>query len=159
MKKSLLKLGQDHGQATVEFALIFPLFLGVLVGLALFAMMFYSYVTITMGAREGAHALVRNTRQPIYNVRLIACNTGFSLIRDQLKVKVEPPDNAGTAAVSCASLNPSEGAYSGFVSGQTPAVSMFYTIPIPQISFPSPQGSTIIFRPISIQSISVMTIE
>jgi Flp pilus assembly protein TadG len=159
MKKFRLKLAQVRGQAAVEFALIFPLFLAVLVGLAIFSMIFYSYVTLTMAAREGASALVHNPRQTIYNVRLITCNSAFALIRDQVTVKVEPPDNVATAAVSCASLNTSEGAYGSFASQQTPVVSVFYTIPIPSMTIPSATGNLVIFSPITIKAVSVMTIE
>lgn len=150
----------DHqGQAIVEFALILPLFLAILFGLAFSAMIFYSYVTLTMASREGARAVVGNPKITMYNARLTACNTAFALVRSSVTVKIEPPDTFSTTPASCASLNTAEGAYNGYVADMRVAVTTFYTIPIPSITIPGVGNSTVLFGPLTIQSVSVMTID
>jgi Flp pilus assembly protein TadG len=149
---------KQQGQATVEFALILPLFLAILFGLAFSAMIFYSYVTLTMASREGARAVVGNPKATTYSARLTACNTAFALVRNSVSVKIEPPDTFSTTASSCSSLNTGEGVYSGYVTDMRVAVTTFYTIPIPSITIPGVGQSTVFFGPVTIQSISVMTI-
>lgn len=149
----------QRGQSTIEFALIFPLFLAVFIGLVYFSVLFYSYVTLQLAVRQGASALVHDPRTTIYSIRSDVCNAGFSFTRSQMSVKVEPPDTAGTSPVSCASLDPNEGAYAGWASGVSVSVSGYYTVPLPNVSIPISGNSIVILAPIPIQAQSVMTIE
>jgi Flp pilus assembly protein TadG len=147
------------GQSTIEFALIFPVFLAVFIGLVYFSILFYSYVTLQLAVRQGASALVHDPTQSIYSIRSDICNSGFAFIRSQMSVKVEPPDTAGTAPTSCDHLNPNEGPYTGFASGISVSVTGFYTVPLPNVSFALSGNTIVILAPIPIQAQSVMTIE
>ncbi|GIV72955.1 MULTISPECIES: TadE family protein [Caldilinea] len=50
--------GQERGQDLVEYALILPLFLFLVIGFIEISVLFFSYVTISNAAREGARAAV-----------------------------------------------------------------------------------------------------
>jgi Flp pilus assembly protein TadG len=150
---------KQKGQSTLEFALVLPVFLGAFFGLVFFSVLFYSYVTLQLAVREGASTLVHHPEQSIYSIRSEVCNSGFAFIRGQMSVKVEPPDTAGTAASSCASLNASEGPYTGWQTGIAVAVTGFYTVPLPNVSIPINGSSVVLFSPIQIQAMSVMTFD
>ena len=56
----------EKGQALVEFALLFPIFLLLLFAIVDFGMGFYSWITVTNAAREGARlGVVMATSQQI----------------------------------------------------------------------------------------------
>jgi Flp pilus assembly protein TadG len=56
----------EKGQALVEFALLFPIFLLLLFAIIDFGMGFYSWITVTNAAREGARlGVVMATSQQI----------------------------------------------------------------------------------------------
>ena len=56
----------EKGQALVEFALLVPIFLLLLFAIIDFGMGFYSWITVTNGAREGARlGVVLATQQQI----------------------------------------------------------------------------------------------
>ena len=150
---------KQKGQATVEFAFMFPLFLGVFVGLVFFAILFYSYVTLQLAVREGASDLVHNPLATTYSIRRSVCNAGFSLAPATMSVKVEPPDAFGTAAAACSSLNGSEGVYSGWQSGVSFSITGFYTVPLPSVAIPTTSGSMLILGPITISAQSIMTFD
>jgi len=46
--------GTERGQSVVEFALVFPILILILMGTIDFGRLFYSYVTVTNAARVGA---------------------------------------------------------------------------------------------------------
>ncbi|MGI6308985.1 MAG: TadE/TadG family type IV pilus assembly protein, partial [Dethiobacteria bacterium] len=48
----------DQGQSLVEFAIILPLLLLVLLGIIQFGIIFSSYITVTTAAREGARVAI-----------------------------------------------------------------------------------------------------
>ncbi len=153
------KPNRQKGQSTVEFALIFPVFLGAFIGLVFFSLLFYSYVTLQLAVREGASTLIHHPEYSIYQIRSEVCNSGFAFAPGNMSVKVEPPDSAGTPAASCSNLNTSEGPYTGWQSGISVAVTGFYTIPLPSISIPFTNSSIVYFSPIQIQAMSVMTFD
>lgn len=49
-------LGKRKGQSLVEFALVLPLLIILIVGIAEFGFIFYAYVQVSNAAREGARA-------------------------------------------------------------------------------------------------------
>lgn len=49
---------RERGQAMVEFALVFPVFMLILAGVLDFGFMLYSRMTVINAAREGAHAVL-----------------------------------------------------------------------------------------------------
>lgn len=149
-----------RGQSTVEFALVLPVFLGALLGLVAFSLVGYSYVTIQLAAREGASSLVHNPKQTIYAVRNTVCTKSFSLDKSHTYVSVQPPDTANTSAPSCTTLNTSEGAYSGWNSGDQVTVIVNYTIPLPTFKIPLVTGGgAVVIAPFGINATSVMSIE
>lgn len=156
MKRKIPLAKKETGQATVEFTLIFPVFIGILLGIAVFSILFYSYVTMQLAVREAASAVVHNPKKSVDEIRTIACNSGFALIRSSILVQVEPPD---TTAVSCSNPNTGTGAPATWVSGGSVAVTAFYNVPIPTAKIPLPGGNTIRFGPIPIKAQSRMTIE
>lgn len=52
------RAGQERGQDLVEYALILPLFLFLVIGFIEISVLFFNYVTISNAAREGARAAV-----------------------------------------------------------------------------------------------------
>lgn len=154
---SSMRATSQQGQSTVEFAFMFPLFLGVLIGLASFSLMFYSFVTAEMSVREATSAAVHDPKQTVDAIRVIACNASIDLWQNQLTVLVEPPD---TTPVSCSNPNIGTGTTSLWVSGGTVSVSAFYTIPLPRLTIPlNNNGSAVLLAPIQIKAVSIMTIE
>ena len=152
---------KDRGKSATEFALMFPIFVATLIGLASISVLFYSYVTAQLAVREGASALIRNPSMKIGLVRNTVCTNTFAFDLSQVSVKVEPPDNAGTAAVSCSSVNTNEVAFSGWSSGRMVVVTAFYNVPLPTVRIPtlSSGGGLVLLGPIQIKTVSQMTME
>ncbi len=162
MTKRLLRLNslrREQGQSTVEFAMMLPMFLAVLIGLTSISLLFYSYVTAQLAVREATSSIVHDTHQTVYAIRARACNASFSLDPSQLSVQVGPPDAVPTF-VSCSSLDPSEGTTEMWVSGVTVHVIIIYNVPLPRVTLPlNNNGTAVLFGPIPIKATSVMTIE
>ena len=157
---------KQNGQASVEFAFIFPIFLGVFIGLVFFSLLFYSYVTLQLAVRQGASLLVHNPQDTIYTIRTTVCNSGFAFAPAQLTVYVEPPDTnltcSATHGCACSTLNASDttnGVYQGWQSGVSLAVTGYYTVPLPRVSIPTTSGSVVILGPIQISAKSVVTFD
>lgn len=143
-----------QGQSLVEFAFMFPIFLGVLIGLMAFAILFYSYVTLNLAVREGAGVIVRcpslncdtprlnngNPIRTIDDVRTYIREKSFALNIGQLNILIEPSSQ------------------SQWVVGVQVSVSASYNVPLPQVSIPM-QNSTLRLGTIQIYAQSVMTIE
>jgi len=127
----------------VEFAFVFPIFLGVLIGLMAFAILFFSYVTLHLAVREGTSAIVHDPRhQTVDSIKTIVRSSSFSLNQDpsQLQILVDP-------------------AADQWVSGAQVSVSAAYFVPLPSVNIPILGNSAIRFGTIQIQAQSVMTIE
>ncbi|MCX7839521.1 MAG: pilus assembly protein [Anaerolineae bacterium] len=143
-----------HGQSLVEFAFMFPIFLGVLIGLMSLAILFYSYVTLHLAVREGAGVIVRcpslncdtprlnngNPIRTIEDVRTYIREKSFSLNVGQMNILIEPTSQ------------------SQWVVGVQVSVSASYSVPLPEVAIPM-QNSTLRLGRIQIQAQSVMTIE
>lgn len=135
------KQPQD-GQAMVEFALTVPLFIAIFLGFILFAMIFYSYLTVTLASREGASSLVRDPKQTVTDIQNRVRSTSISLDPNALSIKVEPSSTAD------------------WLPGVKINVTAVYTVPIPSISIPNLKGPAYkFFGPLPVTSTSVMTIE
>jgi Flp pilus assembly protein TadG len=163
MIKKLLHLSRSSqtGQSATEFAFMFPVFIAVFVGLTSVSLIFFSYVTMQLAVREGAGTLIRNPQATIYSIRNTICSNAFAFDKSQISVKVEPPDNAGTTAVQCSSLNVSEGQYLYWTQGIPVKVTAFYMVPIPTVSMPtmSNGSSSVVLAPFQLVAFSIMTIE
>lgn len=152
------QLKLQSGQSATEFAFMLPVFLMVFVGLASVSLLLFSYVTAQLAVREGASALVRDPTQSIYQIRTIVCNNAFAFDKSQISTIVNPsPKNA--TLVQCTNLDSTEGAYP-YTLGTQVGVSIFYNVPLPTVSLPVASGGTnqVLFRPIQIYALSLMTV-
>jgi Flp pilus assembly protein TadG len=135
---------RERGQALVEFAFVFPIFLGVLIGLMSFAILFYSYVTIQLAVREGASAIVHDPKHQYINgtggIKELVISKSFSLNTSQLTVVVNPTETQ-------------------WVSGAQVTVLAAYYVPLPTVNVPVLGNGTIRLGTIQISAQSVMTIE
>lgn len=136
------KLKQPAGQTMVEFALILPFLLIVIVGIMGFSLLFFSYVTMQNAVREGATAVVHNTRSiTVAEVKQLVISYTVTLDRDAILVVVSPND--ATA----------------WNSGVRISVSAYYTVPLPTIVIPTLNGPFEVIRPFKVSADSIMTIE
>lgn len=145
----------EPGQSLIEFAFAFPIFLGVLIGLMSFALLFYSYVTLQLAVREGANAIVHcpslncdtprlnngNKLTSISDIQTYVKEKSFSLNIGQINVLIEPSNT------------------SQWVTGTQVSVSAAYNVPLPTVSIPMQGNGTLRLGTIQIQAQSVMTIE
>ncbi len=143
----------ERGQALVEFTLMFPIFLAVLIGLAAVSMIFYSYVTTQLAVREGTNAIVHDPggstilKDPggqIVAVKKIVRANSFSFDPNGLSdsnIVVEPSDP------------------SLWLTGVQVSVSAVYYVPLPTVNMYLPGNATLSLGPIPVKAVSVMTIE
>jgi hypothetical protein len=131
----------QRGQALVEFTLMLPIFLMLLLGLVATAIIFYSYVTTQFAVREGASAIVRDPNgQTVAGIQALVKTRSFTLDPNGMSVLVEPD----------ASL---------WFPGVHVAVTAVYNVPLPKVSIALPGGATFSLGPIPVKAWSVMTIE
>jgi len=149
-----LRVNSVEGQTLIEFALVFPIFLGIFIGLMAFAILFYSYVTLNLAVREGASAVVHCPSLTCEYPKLLNGNSIRSV--DDVKTLVRE---------KCFSMNPSglnvlvEPSQSQWVRGAQVAVTASYNVPMPTVSVPLVSGGAIRLGTIQIQAQSVMTVE
>lgn len=154
----------EQGQSLVEFAFVFPIFLGVLIGLLSFAILFFSYVTLHLAVREGASAIVHC---PSLNCDTPRLNSGSKLtsIADVCTlVRQKSFSLSGNSGTGCSVqggltilVEPSSTAQ--WVTGVQVSVSAVYFVPLPSVNIPMQGNSTLRLGTIQIQAQSVMTIE
>lgn len=146
-------LKNERGQALVEFTLMFPIFLAILIGLAAVSMIFYSYVTTQLAVREGTNAIVHDPggstilNDPsgrIVAVKKIVRANSFSFDPNGLSdsnIVVEPSDPTI------------------WQTGVQVSVSAIYYVPLPTVNMYLPGGASLRLGPIPVKAVSVMTIE
>ena len=100
-----------HGQSLVEFALILPLLLMLVLGAIDFGRLFYTKIIITNAAREGAYYLVSHTNSA-------------SVIADATSAAEAEAQNAGVTSIAVI-FNPN----SGFVPNEPVEVTVTATVP------------------------------
>ncbi|NCO65393.1 MAG: pilus assembly protein TadG [Candidatus Aquicultor secundus] len=78
-KRSLTSLHNENGASAVEFAIVLPLLLTLILGIMQFGLIFFNYISITHAAREGARWAA--LEQPDADVRAKVKNSipGLSL--------------------------------------------------------------------------------
>jgi len=136
----------ENGQSMVEFTLAVPVFLGVFLGLAAMALIFFAYLTVTLASREGASAIIHNPQITCTGVR----NAVFSAINwvpsNRLQVTPEPACDAQDKPT--------------WVSGMKITVTAVFTVPVPTFSIPDFRGNRIVmFGPFPVRGISNMTVD
>jgi Flp pilus assembly protein TadG len=84
--QTLHKTKSERGQTMVEFALVLPILLVLMLGIVQFGVAFNNYVTLTDAVRAGARkaAVSRNTSDPAGACRTAVLNAGANLDEDEL---------------------------------------------------------------------------
>jgi hypothetical protein len=138
--------------------------LGVLIGLFVFAILFYSYVTLHLAVREGANAIVHcpslNCDTPRLNdgtTKLTTIEHVCTLVR-QKTFTLWGSTGTGCAAAGGMTILVEPTSTAQWVTGAQVSVSAVYRVPLPTVTIPL-QGSAMRFGTIQIQAQSVMTIE
>lgn len=101
------KVDADNGAAAVEFGLLLPLILVIVLGIIDFGGMLHAQVTLTQAAREGARvAALQDPDSPTYDPDEVETRTKDAVVsplldQDQVGVLAYPecPDEAGDAVV------------------------------------------------------------
>ncbi|HWQ60844.1 MAG TPA: TadE/TadG family type IV pilus assembly protein [Negativicutes bacterium] len=107
-----------RGQAVLEFALILPVFLLMLVGMLEFGVVLHDYITVAEGARAGARAAaVGKDNTTIENAVI---NATPSLDKSKLTVTITPAAQASRTVDSSAT------------------VTVTYPVEVPVTSIPNP---------------------
>ncbi len=83
-----LKLKDEKGQSMVEFAMILPVLLLILVGIIEFGFMFSGYLTLTNASRESARAISLGATDAIATQR--AKDSSMQLDGSQMVVVISP---------------------------------------------------------------------
>ncbi|OEF99517.1 hypothetical protein BHF71_08850 [Vulcanibacillus modesticaldus] len=87
--------GKEEGQSLVEFSLVFPILLILLLGIIEFGQIFYSYLTIQNASRDGARygsVWVTDTE-----IETIVLQKTKSLDQTSLTVTISPAPNLRTS--------------------------------------------------------------
>jgi Flp pilus assembly protein TadG len=103
---------RERGQSLVEFALVVPVFIVLVLGIVDFGMALRSYVTVTNAAREGARYAVLgckdSTQEDAIKDQVISRSSGLIKTRSDVIVDAAP-DTSGVDACSASvpgSTNP-----------------------------------------------------
>jgi Flp pilus assembly protein TadG len=86
------RLRHDRGQALVEFTLLIPVLLFILIAIAQFGDLYNHYVSITDATRAGARqaAVSRQATDPVANAVAAVRDSAHTLNQAQLTVTVTP---------------------------------------------------------------------
>ena len=106
----------------VEFALILPILLLLLVGIMEFGFLFHEYLVVTHAAREGAREATLGATDA--EVQALVKNAAASIDKGQLTVTTSPASRVRGSSVTVTVTNP--------VLIRTPLISNFF----PQNPFP-----------------------
>lgn len=93
------RMGQERGQDLVEYALILPLFLFLVISVIEISVLFFSYVTVSNAAREGARVAATVASDSCNQACIdalareaaLALTTG--LPNDSIQVNISHPDS------------------------------------------------------------------
>jgi len=150
------------GQAMVEFALMLPIFIIVVIGLFGMAMVFFSFVGSSSAAREGARYLAGDPQAAnsavqthICTVNPILMSTANCLTRSQVVSNKSSCAN-GTTYDMCIAIEPA----TARIQGTLLAVTVRYRAPVPTLSVSLLNGPEMVFlAPIWVEATSVMRVE
>lgn len=99
-----IELKKKRGQAMVEFALIIPLFLLILMGIMEFGLVFHEYLVVTQAAREGARVAVLGGGDA--EVFTTVNNVAVSIDRGALATTIAPAVRVRGLQVTVSVTNP-----------------------------------------------------
>ncbi|MFW6456931.1 MAG: TadE family protein [Planctomycetota bacterium] len=103
MAKGSVKREKRHGQAVVEFALVLPIFLLLILGAVDFGRAYYRLHLLTNSAREGARtaSLPESTESEVHDiVENFLTNAGLSSDFDLTITVTDPDGNERTGGLS-----------------------------------------------------------
>jgi len=82
---------EENGQSLVEFTLVLPLLLLLMMGIFEFGRIFYDYLIITNASREGARwAVVGKSDNEVINIVNDSCAT---IDLERLQIEITPAEN------------------------------------------------------------------
>jgi Flp pilus assembly protein TadG len=115
----------DRGQGMVEFALIVPVFLLIIVGLLDGALAVFNYSTVSNAARQGARVAIVD--QDVASIENAIEDAAVGLDLDQLTVSLTPCSDIG-----CEFVVDVEYDYQSFFLGNffSPTISSTVTMPV-----------------------------
>lgn len=144
---------KESGQALVEFTIMFPIFLAVLIGLAAISMIFYSYVTTQLAVREGTNAIVHD---PAGTTILNDPNGRIAAVKKIVRANSFSFDPNGLSDSNIL-VEPSDPTL--WQTGVQVSVSAVYYVPLPTVNMYLPGNANLRLGPIPVKAVSVMTIE
>ena len=97
-------LKKKRGQAIVEFALILPVFILILLGIMEFGLVFHQYLVVTAASREGARVAALGGTDA--ETRTIVNNSAASVNTGQLTTTITPANRVKGQTVSVQVTNP-----------------------------------------------------
>lgn len=140
-RKFFVLASSEKSQALVEFTLVFPILLALVLGLVYVSVLFFSYATLQAAVREGAHTIVTDGKnQDTASITKIVQDNSFSL--NNVTVQISPADKTlwTTPRIRI-------------------TVEAWYTAPFPDVRIPLPGNATVYIGPIRIYAHSNMTTE
>ncbi len=150
------------GQAMVEFALMIPIFILVIVGFFGMAVVFFSYIGASAAAHEGARWLVGHPQIPDSDVQTQICtvspillSTANCIARSEIKGNKNDCSTANPSIDMCIVIEPATRVQNTLVT-----VTVRYHTPVPtlSVSFLDQPGFTFL-APIWVESASTMRVE
>ena len=97
-------LKKKRGQAIVEFALILPVFILILLGIMEFGLVFHQYLVVTAASREGARVAALGGTDA--ETRTIVNSSAASINTGQLTTTITPANRVKGQSVSVQVTNP-----------------------------------------------------
>ena len=146
MRPEFLRLRKkEKGQALVEFTLMLPILLTVIIGMSYVCILFFSYLTMQSAVREGAYAIITDGKnQTDSTIQALVRTKSFALSNVTVATTPSQPTTSDT-------------------TWSTPririTVEAWYTIPFPTVAIPLPGNATARIGPIRIYAKSNMTTE
>jgi Flp pilus assembly protein TadG len=136
---------KEKGQSLVEFALMLPILLAVIIGLTYICVLFFSYLTLQSAVREGAYTIITDGKnQTDATIQALVASKSFALSNVTVVTTPSQPTTSGTA-------------------WSTPririTVEAWFTVPFPTVAIPLPGNATARVGPIRIYAKSNMTTE
>jgi Flp pilus assembly protein TadG len=143
--KSLLSRKAEKGQTLVEFAVMLPILLALIIGLIYVSVLFFSYSTLQTAVREGAYKIVTDGKnQTDGTIQALVRTKSFALSDVTVVTTPSQPTTSDTA-------------------WSTPririTVEAWFTVPFPTVALPLPGNATARMGPIRISAKSNMTTE
>ena len=128
LKHVLMALPEDKGQSLIEFALVVPIFLMIVLGIFSFGIAFNNWEVMTEAANVGGRVLAisRNgTLDPCHDAVQAIESAAPTLVPANLTFSFNF-NGVAYSGVSCASASTSSGASGNLVQGQTAQLNVTY---------------------------------